>query len=239
MDEIKEPGNEAEPSGELREDTAETHDAEPDSRGDQKPEDWKQRYLKAKEAEERANALARENAELKERLQQPPAAADDDDDGDDVDWAEVEKYAKAGDQVARAQLRYKKEREKERAEREELVTAIVLRDQLNEIEDKPTREAVRDRYLKNRSKYRDIRDALRDHRLEAIEAENEKLRREIAAREPDKDVVRTHHREVGAQENKIRKWTRAKWEKEQAGADTATRMQQQRDYRAGKIVVEG
>jgi hypothetical protein len=239
-DQIDEAGNKIPGSGDPSQ--TESHPPESDSRGDHEgePEDWKRKYLEAKQAEERANRLEREVAALKERLEQPPAAPDGGAGADDeADWDEVRAFAAKGDPVAKALL-------KSQRERDELVLGISIRDQLRDIPDPEERARVRDHWLKNRNRLGDIKAARSELREESLGRENEELKKrlEAAAIKRDPDTVRTDARGVPASEHKQRttfesvKEFRAEVERLKKADDFGAAMLLQQKVRRGEIAVK-
>ena len=209
-------GNEGAPSGELANEQ-ETRAEGPDSR---EPEtettDWKREFLdKGKPALEEANRLRRENEELRRAMHQPPPAAkgieEEVDDLSPDEIAALKEASRRGDIYAKAALRDRAEREKDRQEREDLARALTLQREYLDIEDAKERKAVRSRFDPN--KHRDLRDAHEELRRESLEAENKRLLAENerlakGGKPPDPNVTRTHTREVGASEHSRRQPSR-------------------------------
>jgi len=204
--------------------------------------DYKALHLANKDTIEK---LGQKVAELEARTAQPPAAQDADEyeEPEGEDWVEpAGKFAKDKDPVARGLLA---ERAARLQDRKDLVDYLAL--ERLPAEDK---DEVRALYQKDWRRLGNVRAAHNEIRARKLEAENAKLREDLARRErnkPDPDVVRTHPRgEVTHSQNEARKVTQAEWDREQAALEDAAdagdaearakKYAQQALLRSGKIV---
>lgn len=103
----------------------------------------------------------------------------------------------------------------------DVVSGIGVMSQINAIEDEEERKAVRKAYLDSlqNGTPADIRTVTAETRAARVQAENERLRAQLAksaGKVPDRDVVRTAVREVPASETKARVMTRREFDEEAA-----------------------
>ncbi len=198
--------------------------------------DFRKLWLEeGKAAQERANRLERQLAEVMARLGNAPAARDrDDDDPEDV---QVRKFADDGDPVAKRQL-------KQDEKIENLITALVLERQLGKIEDPDLRERTKKHFAKNQHRLGDIDAALAEVEREDDKAEIKRLREGLTkqTRRVDPDIVRTHERDVPATKAKVREVSRADFEAQQKAlewTDPGKFRANQRARRQGLIKIAG
>ena len=211
-----------------------------------KEPDYKTMYLESKDKIEEANRIRAERDELKERLEHAPAAPVDEPlEEDEDDLPGVQEWASKQDQVAQGLLKVAKAVKKGRAERAELVKAIIDRDQLRDIPDPVLRKEVYEHYQRNRNRFEDPKSALDNIQARRLQAEkdklveeNERLKKAVAqAAIKPPDGVPTHLRGAPGSEKDIVKMTRAQWLKDQAELGDDERMAQQTLRRKGLINV--
>jgi hypothetical protein len=199
-------GTPGQDDGDALEQSATTGTPELDDRDAESSEpDYKALYLASKSKVEEANRLKAEIEALRQREPQPPAAEDDDEPApikDDVDWEKVQDYARRGDEVAKAQLA-------NRAMYLELARDVRDSFGLRDIEDKAERKEVLAHFAKNRHRLGDVQAAAAEIRARKLDTEVARLRQELEAvtKQPPRDVVKTHAREVTSSEAKARKMT--------------------------------
>lgn len=227
--------------------TTEQADRDAGAEGDEKRTDWKALYLSSKDKIERANQLEREKAELEERLRATETSPTDAPQSPDEavaremqeEYIELLQRAQAGDVLAKRELRrWEAEAVRQRELADELYLAR-MRDAEQEAE-------LRKFYKANRSHFNSIaaaHDALAGRTARAAQAElsrKQKAAEEIIERK-DADVVKTHQRDVGAGEVKVRKMTEAQFTERIRELESAGKMDEAmalaRQARRGSIVV--
>lgn len=215
-------GNETPSDGELPKE--ETQAQETESREREQEPDWKRKYLEAKAAEEEANRLRRQLAELQTERQVKPATERED------RLRGAEEWAAKGDPVAQLQLEMHRRQE-------ELERAIILRDQLRDVPE-PLREAVKQRFLQHQDRFGDIKAAHDSVLAEERQKEIERLQAELKRRElnkPNPDVARTAEREVIAAKASTKEMTQAEWDAEQKALPMHEALKRQRELLDGSI----
>ena len=206
MEEARTTGTPEQVVGDAAEQTPTTGTPATEGR-DAEPNDIAKLNLEWKAKAERVNELEKKLAELESREPSPAAPAEE----DDVDWNQVEDYARRSDQVAKAQLRAKRERD-------ELIYALTMQNQLQEIDDKEERKQARELFLKNRQQYGSVAAAHDAIKLKKAVEDNERLRQELkraSVNRPDPNVVRTEERDMTRSEVQTGKMTPAQWDNEQ------------------------
>jgi hypothetical protein len=190
---------------------------------------------------QRADALEARLARIEqERIAQTPAARGDADPRAKREQR-VRQFAEQDDPVAQEILDL-------RDELRNTINGIGVMSQINSISDSETRDEVRRQYLDSlkNGNATDVRTVRAEVELQRKEAELERLKKELAksaAKAPDKDVVRTHTREVPASNTKAIVMTKAEWDAKVADlratqGDNAVRAFK-RDTVNDKIVVRG
>jgi hypothetical protein len=194
---------------------------------------------------EKERATVRELQERLERIERERRTATPAPNGESDPRAKreqrVRSFAEQDDPVAAEVLEL-------RQQLSDVISGVSVMSQINAIEDADERAEVRKRYLASLEKGSpvDVRTVRAETRAERTEAENSRLREQLAksaAKQPDKDVVRTHTREVPASETKAQVMTRAQWDARVAElratqGDNAVRAFK-RDTVNDKIVIRG
>jgi hypothetical protein len=162
---------------------------------------------------EEANRQAKEYEALKESLEQSPAARGREaEDPRVVRRREIEGFARSNDAFAQELLEQAKTQE-------EIIQALYMKAQLDDIEDPKLRQKVKTHYAKNRSRGIDIRAAHKEVEAEDLRLQNEALKKQLEQfqkSKPDPDVVRTVARDVTSSEHKLKKMTTAQFDREAA-----------------------
>jgi len=186
------------------------------SSGEPTADDYKALYLKQKSEVEEARRLKAELEQLRARPEPPPAAHDDDGEDDseddeglltDDERAELIDLANRGDRASKAALKQDRALRQMRQREGALVRNIADTLHLKDISDEAERREVYNHYARNRRRLGDIKAAHAEVSARKLAAENAKLRADVErlSKQPPRDVVRTHSREVTSSEAKARR----------------------------------